>query len=78
MKKILWAAIAFFSSVIVAMAANNITVIKAGHMIDVIDGKILDNRIIIIEGKRIKQIVEGGPNVRIPDGATVIDLSQSD
>ena len=77
MKKILWAAIAFFSSIIVAMAANNITVIKAGHMIDVIDGKILDNRIIIIEGKRIKQIVEGGPNVRIPDGATVIDLSQS-
>lgn len=49
-----------------------ITVIKAGRMIDTINGKILEKQIIIIEDERIKAV---GPDLAIPAGANVIDLS---
>ena len=37
--------------------------------------EVLANRIITIEGERIKAV--GGPDTAIPEGATVIDLSSS-
>ena len=51
-----------------------VTVIKAGHLIDTVSGKVLDNQMIIIEGDVIKAV---GPNLAIPAGAEIIDLSGS-
>jgi imidazolonepropionase-like amidohydrolase len=50
-----------------------ITAIRAGRLLDPEAGRILTNQIIIVEGSRFRDI---GPNVAIPAGATVIDLSQ--
>jgi imidazolonepropionase-like amidohydrolase len=46
-------------------------VVKAAHMIDVRQGKVLDNAIVLIDGERIKAV---GPDVGTPAGAKVIDL----
>jgi imidazolonepropionase-like amidohydrolase len=50
-----------------------ITAIRAGRLLDPDVGRILANQVILIEGTRIRDV---GPNVAIPDGARVIDLSQ--
>jgi imidazolonepropionase-like amidohydrolase len=56
-----------------AAAAEPITVIRAGKFIDVEAGRILANQIIVVRGTKIEAV---GPNVAIPDGAKVIDLSK--
>ncbi|MCF8475064.1 MAG: amidohydrolase family protein [Emcibacter sp.] len=76
MKKILIAA-ALITNLSIAHAADNITVIKAGHFIDVISGKVQTDQIIIIEGNRIKQVLKADQTMTLPEGATVIDLSDS-
>ena len=52
--------------------------IKAGHLVDVRSGKVLDSQGILIEGERIKEV---GPlasmSTKVPKGATVIDLSSA-
>ena len=50
-----------------------VTAVKAGRLIDPETGTATTNQIIIIEGERIKDV---GPNLPIPSGATVIDLSK--
>ncbi|MFY8167145.1 MAG: amidohydrolase family protein [Sediminibacterium sp.] len=50
-----------------------ITVIKAGKLIDVENGKVLTNQIIIVRHDSILQV---GANISIPSGATIIDLSK--
>ncbi|MFT5513900.1 MAG: imidazolonepropionase-like amidohydrolase, partial [Rhodothermales bacterium] len=50
------------------------TYIRAGGVIDVEAGELLENQIIRIDGERIVAI---GPNIPIPAGAEVIDLSNS-
>lgn len=67
----------FLSSVLIADAQTNetkITVIKAGKLIDTENGKVLENQMILIENKIIKAV---GTNIKIPDGANVIDLSNA-
>ena len=55
--------------------ANAQTVaIKAGKIIDPSTGKVYNNQIIIVENKKIKEV---GPNVIIPKGIEIIDLSKS-
>jgi imidazolonepropionase-like amidohydrolase len=49
-----------------------ITVIKAGKLLDPETGNISTNRIIVVEGQTIRAIA---PTLNIPEGATVIDLS---
>jgi len=51
----------------------SIRTIKAGRLIDTMTGKVLENQIILVEGDRIKAV---GPNLAIPAGAEVIDLSK--
>lgn len=51
-----------------------VTVIKAGHLVDVAAGKVLDNQRVLLEGEVIKQI---GPNVSAPANAQIVDLSSS-
>ena len=50
-----------------------ITAIRAGRLVDPDAGAIRTNQIILVEGTRIRDV---GPNVAIPPGATVIDLSK--
>jgi imidazolonepropionase-like amidohydrolase len=59
-------------------AAKPITIIRAAHLLDVRDGRVLDNQAIVIEGDRIRQV---GPAVGITNefgrGAAVIDLGNA-
>jgi imidazolonepropionase-like amidohydrolase len=50
------------------------TIIKAGHLVDVRAGKVLDNQMIRIQGRTIQ---EAGPLVKTPVSAGVIDLTNS-
>jgi len=54
-------------------SAPAVTAIRAGRLIDPDGGRVLTNQIILIEGSRIRDV---GPNVQIPAGAQVIDLSR--
>lgn len=64
----------FLLCVSLSPLAAQTTAIRAGHLIDPATGKISDNQIILV---RDGKIVEVGPGVSIPAGASVIDLSQS-
>src|SRR5438874_8693865 len=54
-------------------APSAVTVIRAGHLLDPETGQLLANQIILVEGNKIRDV---GPNVAIPAGAQVIDLSR--
>ena len=55
-----------------AQAPAQLTAIRAGRLLDPEAGRILTNQVIVVEGTRIRDV---GPNVAIPPGARVIDLS---
>jgi len=75
MKKqvLLWLAL-FSISCQALQAQHKFKAIKAGKVIDVVQGKVLTNQIILIDST---QIVDIGPSLAIPQGAEVIDLSTS-
>ena len=73
MKRIVLLAIAVFFLVSVDAAAQ-VTAIRAGKLVVPETGATLTNQVILVEGARIKAV---GADVKIPDGATVIDLSRS-
>jgi imidazolonepropionase-like amidohydrolase len=54
-------------------AAAETTYIKAGRMIDVADGRVLRDRVIVVDGERIERVGTPG-SIDIPPGARVIDL----
>jgi imidazolonepropionase-like amidohydrolase len=56
-----------------AQAPPAVTAIRAGRLLDPEGGRILANQVILIEGTKIRDV---GPNVQVPAGAQVIDLSQ--
>jgi len=51
---------------------DSVVAIKAGHVIDVENGRVLEKQTILLRGKRIEAI---GGELKIPSGAKVIDLS---
>ena len=54
------------------------TVIKAGRLIDVRAGRVLDNRAILVEGERIKAVGDPSEILKAaPKDAAIIDLSKS-
>jgi len=53
-------------------APGPVTAIRAGRLLDPDAGRVLANQIIVVEGNRIRDV---GPNVAVPPGAQVIDLS---
>jgi imidazolonepropionase-like amidohydrolase len=57
----------------VTQAAAPVTAIRAGRLLDPDAGVVRPNQIILIQGNRIREV---GPNVAIPAGAQVIDLSK--
>jgi imidazolonepropionase-like amidohydrolase len=52
--------------------APQLTVVRAGRLIDVRSGNVINNAVILIEAGRVKQV---GAGVAVPSGAEVIDLS---
>jgi imidazolonepropionase-like amidohydrolase len=56
-----------------AQAPSPVTAIRAGRLLDPEAGRILTNQVILISGNKITDV---GPNVAIPAGAQVIDLSR--
>jgi imidazolonepropionase-like amidohydrolase len=63
----------FVAPSLAAQAPSPLTAIRAGRLLDPEAGRVLANQIILVEGTRIREV---GPNVAIPSGARVIDLSQ--
>jgi imidazolonepropionase-like amidohydrolase len=53
-------------------AAQPVTAVRAGKLIDPETGAVSANQVILIEGSKIKAV---GPALAIPPGAAVIDLS---
>jgi len=54
--------------------AQGVTYVKAGHMVDVIDGRMRSDQVIVIKGERIERV---GARIQIPAGAKVIDLGEA-
>src|SRR5207247_8822982 len=62
-------------SVATALAQTKpVTLIKAGHLVDVVAGTVLDDQTILIEGDTIKAVA---PGIQRPGPATVVDLSHA-
>ncbi|MBB6096355.1 imidazolonepropionase-like amidohydrolase [Povalibacter uvarum] len=59
-----------------AESADRVQVIRAGRLVDVAAGRVLENQVVVIRGERIESV---GPaaSASIPAGAEVIDLSSS-
>lgn len=68
----------FFAAVILliitSFASGQLIAIKAGKLVDPETGTTAANQVILVENGKIKSV---GPNIQIPAGATVIDLSSS-
>ncbi|HXG93291.1 MAG TPA: amidohydrolase family protein [Blastocatellia bacterium] len=64
--------ISFSISSIALAQSNAVTAIRCGRLINPADGSVTQNAVIIVRGERIEQV---GANLKIPDGARVIDLS---
>ena len=60
------------TAALAAQAPASVVAVRAGRLLDPEAGRILTNQIILVEGTRIRDV---GPNVAIPAGAQVIDLS---
>lgn len=70
-------AVMLFPAAFVAQSpAKETTLIRAGKLIDVRAGRVLNDQAILIEGDRIKQ-VGSSQSVKAPAGARVIDLSSA-
>ncbi|WP_324671815.1 amidohydrolase family protein [Hymenobacter sp. GOD-10R] len=73
-QKVLFWLVLFTISCHALQAQHRLKAIKAGKVIDVVQGKVLTNQIILIDSTRIVDI---GPSLQIPQGAEVIDLSNA-
>jgi imidazolonepropionase-like amidohydrolase len=65
-----------FAMSLAAAAEPAVIAIRAGHLVDVVAGRVLDAQVIVVRGEKIEAV---GPaaTTKIPAGAQVIDLSAS-
>lgn len=59
-----------------AAAAQPLTAIRAGRLLDVESGRVLTDQVILVREDRILSIAPGGDSAAVPGGATLIDLSK--
>ncbi len=59
---------------VIPTQAKDVSIIRAGKLIDTENGRVLDNQMILIEDGVIQAV---GPTLAVPDGARVIDLSSA-
>jgi imidazolonepropionase-like amidohydrolase len=64
--------LAIFTLALCHLAAAQVTVVKAGRLIDPDSGTVLTNQVIMIKDGKIQAV---GPALALPGNATVIDLS---
>ncbi|NOX68940.1 MAG: amidohydrolase family protein [Gammaproteobacteria bacterium] len=69
-------AIALCLLVSTAATAQGLVYVKAGHMVDVVDGKMRADQTIVIRGDRIERVASTS-SIDIPAGARVIDLGNA-
>src|SRR5579871_1069207 len=76
MKCILSIAVLTLAAAVAASAQGQVTAIRAGKMFDPKSGTNLSNQVVLITGDKITDV---GPadKVKIPAGATVVDLSKA-
>jgi len=75
LRVVAWTSVFLFMLVgMAAQADEDLTYIKAGQLIDVINGKARGNQIIVVQGERIVEVADAA-NVQISADATIIDLS---
>ena len=74
MKKFFALLLGFCFPLLASAQEKPVTAVKAGRLVDVVNGRVLERQVILIEGDRIKQVGSEG-SVPIPSTATVIDLS---
>jgi imidazolonepropionase-like amidohydrolase len=55
-------------------AADQPIVLKADHLFDSVSGKLIDHGMVVVVGKQIQAV---GSDVKVPDGAKVIDLGDA-
>jgi imidazolonepropionase-like amidohydrolase len=73
-KRLIWTALATaLVAGIPTMAQAQVIAIKAGKLVDPESATVAANQIILIEGRTIKSV---GPDLKIPENATVVDLSK--
>ena len=53
-------------------ASSPLTAIRAGHFVDVEAGRVLNNQVILVRDGKIQAV---GADIKVPEGAQVIDLS---
>src|SRR5438094_880833 len=79
-KTMFWFALAVFASTTLVAAdpggSTNRTAIKAGHLLDVAHGRVLEHQVILIEEGLIKTVGAEG-SVALPEGTKTIDLGKS-
>jgi imidazolonepropionase-like amidohydrolase len=56
------------------LAAQGLTAIRAGRLVDVVRGQVLRDQVIVVRGERIESVQPAG--AALPKGARVIDLSK--
>lgn len=75
LRVVAWTSVFLFMPVgMAAQADEDLTYIKAGQLIDVINGKARGNQIIVVQGERIVEVADAA-KVQISADATIIDLS---
>tara|TARA_B100001939_G_scaffold348208_1_gene374057 strand:+ start:12623 stop:13945 length:1323 start_codon:yes stop_codon:yes gene_type:complete len=57
-----------------AATPARLIVIKAGHLIDVEKGRVLEDMMIVVDGNRIKHVVSQKAKMALPEEAKIIDL----
>ena len=67
------ATLLFAAATLIAQSPAPITAIRAGRLLDPEAGRLLTNQVILVQGTKITDV---GPNLAIPAGAQVIDLSR--
>ena len=66
--------IAALASAPPALASERVVYVRAGHLIDVVEGRVSSDQAILIRGERIERIGSSA-ELRAPDGAEIVDLS---
>ena len=61
---------------VAAESATNRVALRAGHLLDVVAGKMLEKQVILVAGDTVQSVGAEG-TVAIPTGAEVIDLGQA-
>ena len=74
-RRISFSAVVLFccASVSLAQETPQVSVIRAGKLLDVDSGRLLTNQMILVRGGKIEAV---GEHVTVPPGATTIDLSK--